>query len=50
MRVHATLETLHGPLKGRHGARFSLVVTKENGAWEIVSFHNTLELAPGARN
>ena len=48
VRVHATLETPQGPLKGRHGARFSMVLTKENGVWEIVSFHNTLELAPGA--
>ena len=49
VRVHATLDTPQGPLKGRHSARFSMVLTKENGAWEIVSFHNTLEMAPGAR-
>ena len=50
VRVHAMLEVPQGPLKGRHRARFSMALTKENGAWEIASFHNTLEAAPGARS
>ena len=41
--VHAIMDAPHGPLAGRHGARFSLVLTKERGAWEIVTLHNTLE-------
>ena len=49
LRVHAMLEAPQGPLKGRHGARFSMVLTKENGAWEVASFHNTLEAGPVAR-
>ena len=50
VRVHATLDVPQGPFKGRLRARFSMVLTKENGAWEIASFHNTLEVAPGARS
>jgi uncharacterized protein (TIGR02246 family) len=47
VRVHSMLEAPHGPLAGRHGARFSLVLTKEGGGWEIAALHNTLEAAPG---
>ena len=43
VHVHALLDAPQGPLAGRHGARFSLVLTKESGGWEIASFHNTLE-------
>lgn len=43
LRAHARLEVPEGPLKGRHTARFTLVLTMENGAWEIASFHNTLK-------
>jgi uncharacterized protein (TIGR02246 family) len=42
-RVHATLDAPHGPLAGRHHARFSLVLTKEPDGWEIVALHNTVE-------
>ena len=45
--VHSTLDAPQGPLAGRHGARFSLVLTKEGGGWEIAALHNTLEAAPG---
>ena len=46
-RVLATLDCPHGPLAGRHRARFSMVLTREQGGWEIASFHNTLEAAQG---
>ena len=45
--VHSVLDAPQGPLAGRHGARFSMVLTKESGGWEIVAFHNTLEAAQG---
>jgi uncharacterized protein (TIGR02246 family) len=47
VRVHAVMDALQGPLAGRHRARFTLVLTKAGGGWEIASFHNTLEAAPG---
>jgi uncharacterized protein (TIGR02246 family) len=47
VRVHSMLDAPQGPLAGRHGARFSLVLTKEGGGWEIAALHNTLEAAPG---
>jgi uncharacterized protein (TIGR02246 family) len=47
VRVHSRLDIPRGPLAGRHGARFSLVLTKEVGGWEIAALHNTLEAAPG---
>ena len=47
VRVHSVLDAPQGPLAGRHGARFSLVLTKEGGGWEIAALHNTLEAAPG---
>jgi uncharacterized protein (TIGR02246 family) len=47
VHVHSTLDAPTGPLAGRHGARFSLVLTKERGGWEIAALHNTLEPAPG---
>ena len=47
VHVHSTLDAPHGPLAGRHGARFSLVLTKEAGGWQIAALHNTLEVAPG---
>jgi uncharacterized protein (TIGR02246 family) len=47
VRVHAIMDAPQGPLTGRHGARFTLVLTKESGGWEITAFHNTLEAAPG---
>ena len=47
VRVHSMLDAPRGPLSGRHGARFSLVLTKERGGWEIAALHNTLEASPG---
>ncbi|MGH7725609.1 MAG: SgcJ/EcaC family oxidoreductase [Candidatus Eiseniibacteriota bacterium] len=44
--VRAVLDVPQGPLAGRHTARFSAVLTKEPGGWEIASFHNTLEAPP----
>jgi uncharacterized protein (TIGR02246 family) len=47
VHVRSELDAPHGPLAGRHGACFSLVLTKEPGGWEIASLHNTLEAAQG---
>ena len=47
VHVHALLDVPQGPLAGRHAARFSLVLTKEGGGWEITALHNTLEAAQG---
>jgi uncharacterized protein (TIGR02246 family) len=47
VRVHSMLDAPHGPLSGRHRARFSLVLTKERGGWEIAALHNTLEASAG---
>ncbi len=44
VHVHASLNVPHGPLAGRHGARFSMVLTKEDANWEIAAFHNTAEI------
>jgi uncharacterized protein (TIGR02246 family) len=41
--VHSTLNVPAGALKGKHTARFSLVLTREGEDWEIAAFHNTLE-------
>ena len=43
VRVHSILDAPQGPLKGRHGARFSMVLTRTSNAWEIAAFHNTTE-------
>jgi len=47
VHVHSRLDTPSGPLAGRQGARFSLVLTKKSGGWEIAALHNTLEPGPG---
>jgi uncharacterized protein (TIGR02246 family) len=47
VHVRSVLDAPHGPLAGRHGACFSLVLTNEPGGWEIAAFHNTLEAAQG---
>jgi uncharacterized protein (TIGR02246 family) len=47
VHVHSLLDAPQGPLAGRHGARFSLVLTKQPGGWEIAALHNTLEAAQG---
>ena len=43
VHVHAVLDSPAGPLAGRHTARFSLVVTRDQGEWSIAALHNTLE-------
>jgi uncharacterized protein (TIGR02246 family) len=48
VHVRSVLDAPHGPLAGRHGALFSMVLTKADGRWEIAAFHNTLEAAPVA--
>lgn len=45
VHVHALLDVPQGPLAGPHGGRFSMVLTRESGGWEIAAFHNTLEAA-----
>jgi uncharacterized protein (TIGR02246 family) len=47
VRVYAVMDAPKGPLAGRHGARFTLVLTKEGGGWEIAALHNTLEAPTG---
>lgn len=48
VHVDAVLEAPAGPLAGRHTAKFSAVLTREVGGWQIGSFHNTLTpAAPG---
>jgi uncharacterized protein (TIGR02246 family) len=37
VHVHSLVEASHAPLLGRHAARFSLVLTKEPGGWEIAA-------------
>jgi uncharacterized protein (TIGR02246 family) len=44
--VHSKLDAPQGPLAGRHRARFTLVLTKGRGGWEIAALHNTVEAAP----
>src|SRR4051812_27200835 len=38
VRVLAVLDVPRGPMAGQHRARFSMVVTKEPGGWEIAAF------------
>ena len=45
--VHASLDVPNGPLAGRHGARFTLVLAKGRDGWEIAALHNTVVAAPG---
>ena len=42
VHVDAALNAPTGPLAGRHTAKFSAVLTRESGDWQITSFHNTL--------
>jgi uncharacterized protein (TIGR02246 family) len=48
VRVYSRLEVPQGPLTGTHGARFTLVVSRDQGGWRIASLHNTLEAAPAS--
>ena len=41
----ARLDVPGGPLAGRHAARFSVVLTREPGGWQIAAFHNTPDTA-----
>jgi uncharacterized protein (TIGR02246 family) len=47
VHVHAILDVPSGPLAGRHGARFSMVLMRDAGKWEIAAFHNTIEAPQG---
>ena len=47
VHVRAVLDVPQGPLEGRHGARFSMVLTTASGEWRIAAFHNTLEASRG---
>jgi uncharacterized protein (TIGR02246 family) len=40
--VQAVLNAPAGPLAGTHSSRFSMVLTREGGGWQIASLHNTL--------
>ena len=42
VHVHAVLDAPSGPMAGRHMARFSAVLTRAAGGWQIASLHNTL--------
>jgi uncharacterized protein (TIGR02246 family) len=46
VHVYSALDAPKGPLKGKHGARFSLLLTREPAGWEIAALHNTIETAP----
>jgi uncharacterized protein (TIGR02246 family) len=43
VHVQAILDVPEGPLAGRHQARYSMVLTRTSGSWEIAAFHNTRE-------
>jgi len=47
VHVNATLQVPSGPLAGQMKALYSMVLVREGSAWQIASFHNTLE--PPAR-
>ena len=37
--IRAVLQSPSGPLQGTHEATYSLVLLKQNGAWEATGFH-----------
>lgn len=47
VHVAAVLDVPHGPLAGQHRARFSMVMTKGDGGWQIAALHNTLSPPTG---
>jgi uncharacterized protein (TIGR02246 family) len=49
VHVNAVLDVPSGPLAGRHAALFSMVLMRTGTAWQIASFHNTLQPPAGAR-
>ncbi|HYH81612.1 MAG TPA: SgcJ/EcaC family oxidoreductase [Longimicrobium sp.] len=46
--VHAALSVPAGPVAGDHQARYSMVLTEDEGRWQIAAFHNTFIAIPGA--
>jgi len=46
--VHAMLQIPAGPMAGDHRARYSMVLTREDGRWQIAAFQNTFISEPGA--
>ena len=48
IHVHAQLDVPAGPLQGKQNARFSAVLTREKGGWQIVSLHN-MAIPPNAQ-
>ncbi|MFN8549628.1 MAG: SgcJ/EcaC family oxidoreductase [Candidatus Eisenbacteria bacterium] len=46
VHVRAVMDAPSGPLEGRHGACFSLIVCRAAAGWEIAALHNTLQAAP----
>lgn len=49
VHVSSRLDVPGGPLAGRHAARFSLVLTREESEWAIAALHNTVEAAAQPR-
>lgn len=47
--VHGELVIPGGPMQGEYLARYTLVLTRDGGGWEIAAFHNTFITQPGAR-
>jgi len=41
--VKSELNAPTGPMAGLHVARYSMVLARVGGGWQIVAFHNTLE-------
>ncbi len=46
LHARSVLEASTGPLAGRHEARFSAVLLRGHGRWQITSFHITLAPSP----
>ena len=46
LHARSVLEAPTGPLTGRHEARFSTVLVRDNARWQITSFHITLAPTP----
>jgi uncharacterized protein (TIGR02246 family) len=41
--VKSELNAPTGPMAGLHVARYSMVLARADGGWQIVAFHNTLQ-------
>jgi uncharacterized protein (TIGR02246 family) len=46
VHVKSELDAPTGPMAGRHTARYSMVLARSAGGWQIVAFHNTLQPPP----